>query len=452
MHGALPNGFSELMLARLWQDGAFARELRTIDGQRVAVVYGGVWTHANGPDFRDALLEIDGRLVRGSVELHLRASDWARHGHGRDAAYDDVVLHVVLVSDSADAAAGPNRNPIPSVNLIDFLTVPIDDLATGLAQRPLGSLGVATCLPTLADGRIDLIRSVLRRAGWRRLTEKQLRFAQSLVVLPPGEVLYRGVLDALGLMHNRTGMASLGERVTLACIEALESDVEQLTAALLGAAGLLPISPAHASIAELDAELIRDVDRVWPIVAVRLAIEPLPATVWALNRVRPANHPARRLASLARLLADSQQSGLLATFLALPLDDGESWLRWLDGVRPRIGRERSQQIAVNVFAPFLAAYADATGDDGLAERTGQLWEALPGAADDSVARGTLRQIVGDARVPVRLAIEAQGLHQIGRHGCRELRCFDCPIAMLALEREPGHVLREGLEWNATLGT
>ena len=165
-------------------------------------------------------------------------------------------------------------------------------------------------------------------------------------------------------------------------------------------------------------------------------IEPLPATTWSLNRVRPTNHPVRRLASLGALIEQSRVDGLLATFLALPLDSGRAWRGWLESVRPSIGRSRTDQLAVNVLAPFTAAYADAVGDDQFAERVGQLWESLPGAVDDSIAKATLTQIVGEARFRVSLAIESQGLHEIGRNGCRQLRCFECPIAALAVMHEP----------------
>jgi hypothetical protein len=53
----------------------------------------------------------------------------------------------------------------------------------------------------------------------------------------------------------------------------------------------------------------------------------------------------------------------------------------------------------------------------------------------------LTQIVGTHRFPVRLAIESQGLHEIGRNGCRELRCFDCPVAALAVMHEPEYALQ-----------
>ncbi|MGH9175697.1 MAG: DUF2851 family protein, partial [Vicinamibacterales bacterium] len=174
------NVVSELTLSRIWQDGLYAREMRTVDGRRVAVVYGGVWTHQDGPDFRDAMLEIDGRLARGSIELHLRSSDWNRHGHQHDLAYDSVVLHVVVDDDAHSPVSGPGGAEVVTIVLGDYLREPLDVLARRVFVRTLGSLGSRTCLPTIAGEQPDLIRDVLRRAGWQRLADKQLRFAQEL--------------------------------------------------------------------------------------------------------------------------------------------------------------------------------------------------------------------------------------------------------------------------------
>jgi hypothetical protein len=426
---------SELTLSRIWQDGLYAREMRTVDGRRVSVVYGGVWTHQDGPDFRDAMIEIDGRLLRGAVELHLRASDWLRHGHQHDPAYDAVVLHAVAENDLSDGVSGPNAGRVSTIVLPDFLKAPLPVLANQVFVTALGALGSRTCLPTLAGGRTDAIRDVLQRSGWRRLTAKQLRFAQELEHLPAGEVLYRGMLDGLGLMHNRDAMAALGSRLPLATLESLASN-DDVVSALLGTSGFLPISPSHAALAEMPGSVADRIEQSFVALAKKRHIDPLPTTIWTLNRVRPTNHPVRRLTSLGALIEQSRADGLLATFLALPLDGGRSWRGWLESVRPSIGRSRSDQLAVNVLAPFMAAYADAVGDDQLAERVGQLWESLPGAADDSIAKATLTQIVGQTRFRILLAIESQGLHEIGRNGCRQLRCFECPIAALAVMHEP----------------
>jgi len=429
---------SELTLSRIWQDGHYAREMRTVDGRRLSIIYGGVWTHQDGPDFRDAMVEIDGMLVRGSVELHLRASDWFRHGHQSDPNYDEVILHAVAENDMTTDVHGPSGPIIATVVLPDFLTSPLDALSASTFAVSLGALGSRTCLPTLAGGRRDLIHAVLRRAGWRRMSARQLRFSQELAHLPAGEVLYRGLLDAMGFMHNRDGMARLAERLPLATIEA--SGIRAATPLLLGVAGFLPLSPAHAELAGVQPAEMFGLEQRFDELVKHWRVEPLSPREWVLNRVRPLNHPVRRLASLGALLDATESDGLLGAVLSLPLDNGRSWRTWLEQVQPAIGRGRSDQISVNVLAPFLAAFAEATGDDALAEQVALVWEQLPGSIDDSVAKSALTQIVGDQRFPVRLAIESQGLHQIARDGCRELRCFECPIAELAVMHEPEYAL------------
>ena len=143
----------------------------------------------------------------------------------------------------------------------------------------------------------------------------------------------------------------------------------------------------------------------------------------------------RRLASGAALLALCNESGLLNAVLSRAGAPPDVWRRFLPTQHhPSAAPERIS--FGNVVAPFLAAYADAQGDETVAAQAGRLWEALPGTADDAVALATLRQIAGERRVKLALAIEAQGLHQIGRHGCAQLRCFECPIAELATRYEP----------------
>ena len=58
------------------------------------VVYPGRAGVTAGPDFRDALLEVEGvGRARGDVELHLRQQDWDAHGYGGDPKYNGVVVH-----------------------------------------------------------------------------------------------------------------------------------------------------------------------------------------------------------------------------------------------------------------------------------------------------------------------------------------------------------------------
>ena len=427
---------TELTMSRVWQDGRFSTTMRTTDGRRVSVVYRGVWTYSNGPDFRDAMIEIDGRLRRGSVELHVRSSDWDAHGHTADIGYDDVILHVVLDDDRHGPVVTKAGADVPTVTLPLFLSEPFEQVEREVFASTLGDVGGRPCLPTVSVNHPEQVRSALRQQGWKRLVARQLRFQQELERMPPGEVLYRGVLDGLGLSSNRLGMAEVADQLPYALVEAHAEVRVHALALLFLAGGFLPLTPAHASLADLSPAEIEQVERVADRLGQDILCGRASVPHWNLNRVRPANHPIRRLASLADLLHRSRDGGLLSTVLGVRLDRPTSWREWLESTRPAIGQARADQIVTNVFAPFSAAYADATGNRALGEAVSALWEQLPGSADDSIARATLRQIVGDTRFPIGLALENQGLHQIGRDGCGHLRCFECPIASLAVRLEP----------------
>ncbi len=84
----------ERLLAQLWRRSQ-GRKLRTTDGRRLSVIYPGRPAPGHGPDFRDALVELDGQQVAGPVEVHRTPAAWAAHGHRTDPAYHDVILHVV---------------------------------------------------------------------------------------------------------------------------------------------------------------------------------------------------------------------------------------------------------------------------------------------------------------------------------------------------------------------
>jgi hypothetical protein len=96
--GSRADGETEVMLQRRWAGAEFPAWISTESGERLRLLYPGTWNLGPGPDFRDArLLAESGHLLRGDVELHRRERDWIAHGHDRDPAYAEVVLHVLGV-------------------------------------------------------------------------------------------------------------------------------------------------------------------------------------------------------------------------------------------------------------------------------------------------------------------------------------------------------------------
>src|SRR3954465_8232897 len=111
-----PFSFPEKLLQKIWLRGDFdGASAATTDGRRVRILHPGKWNLLGGPDFRGARLRFcAGAEINGDVEVHLRATDWDAHGHARDAAYDGVVLHVLLFPpDSAQATKGAGGRTIP---------------------------------------------------------------------------------------------------------------------------------------------------------------------------------------------------------------------------------------------------------------------------------------------------------------------------------------------------
>ena len=86
----------EQLLHYVWKHKLFPlTALCTTSGKPVEVIDPGLHNSNAGPDFFNAKIKVDGMLWVGNVEIHDKASDWFLHGHDKDEAYDNVILHVV---------------------------------------------------------------------------------------------------------------------------------------------------------------------------------------------------------------------------------------------------------------------------------------------------------------------------------------------------------------------
>jgi hypothetical protein len=92
---------NEEFLAYLWGYRLLAPTLQTTSGEPVEVLFPGNRNPDAGPDFFNARLRIGSTLWAGNVEIHVRASDWYRHGHHTDDAYRNTILHVVWEDDTS---------------------------------------------------------------------------------------------------------------------------------------------------------------------------------------------------------------------------------------------------------------------------------------------------------------------------------------------------------------
>ncbi|MBM3942503.1 MAG: DUF2851 family protein [SAR202 cluster bacterium] len=396
----------ERLLAQLWQQRAARHEaLHASGGRRVRVLFPGRPGRGPGPDFRDALVEVEGLgLVQGDVEIHVRQEDWDAHGHGRDRAYSSVVLHAALEGDG-QATALPSGQSAPMISLKPLLEDPAP-AAEPWAEpvtfwQRLESAGYAK-----PDSQAGL-EALLDRAGDARFQAKSNLYLKFLQEQTPDQVAYEGLMEALGYRRNQQPFVKLAMQVPYAQVAQAARQVgRELRVQALQ--GWLEIMSGLAKGPAQDAP--PSLPKGWG--------SPLRAAEWHLAAVRPANHPLRRLAGAAVLLARFLDSGLAAGLAAAAACDRPQGLVQAlrapafagDSGPACIGPGRAADLAVNVALPCLRALAQVQGQSHLEEHYWALYRAFGKLEDNELIRAMTSQLAGDLWRPrINSARRQQGL-------------------------------------------
>jgi hypothetical protein len=429
----------EIAISRWWQSAPFKDPLKTTAGISMQVVFRGVWSHGLGPDFAGAMIAMEnGVLLSGSVEIHRHASDWHNHGHDRDPAYNDVILHAVLEDDGV-----PTRRADGKLVPVVVLAVQDDELRQADWDNARWSaVGGDVCAEHLATTQPVVIRNAIWELGDRRLAGKTARIEARLSNEEPATILYRELLDGLGYSANREPMRHLAAMAPAGVLTALQSTVEEehrdllMVSVLMGASGFLPLSPQLADAASLSMDDQATIERYWKHHGGPWHGAQIAPSSWNVTRVRPANHPARRIATAALLMARTPGGIVFEVTEAIRsganLDEllvGKS--EW-NGIN-LLGRGRATEIVTNSLVPFALALAEHTGDTGLAESASSYWERLAGGEQNAVTRRALKQVAGSARLTGLGARGLQGLIHLDTTLCAPRRCFECPVAHLVTQ-------------------
>ena len=221
----------ELLLQRIWLEGAFdGQGLVDQWGRSVVIEAAGEWNRLEGPDFRNARLRFDGELVEGDVEVHFSQEDWRRHGHGEDARYDRVILHVVyfpLRGGELEACTSKGL-ALPVVSLMAHLWYDLEEYADD--DSIVASAG--TWAKPALDELLALDEASRRDALVSKAKERwdlKLHFAgQRLAKLGWEGACHQTAMEVMGYARNRIPMLMVASRFGLAELRARSMDVDAL--------------------------------------------------------------------------------------------------------------------------------------------------------------------------------------------------------------------------------
>ena len=425
---------SEKQAALIWQQVG-RKELPSTEDEPVSVIYPGRTNGDNGPDFRDAVIANKFHLTKGDVEVHVKSSDWYSHKHHADAEYNNVILHVVMWHDCNSATLLQSGKPVPVLCL-----------AKALRHQPYLLPHQLPCFQILDRMDRQTLGRILNAAGEERFKQKAKHFQDELKQEEAGQVLFRGMMRALGYAKNTKPFEDLADRMPLNSVESREG-LALKQALLLGTAGLLPSQRWQGKFAR--EKEIQELEQIWQSAGKQ--VKTMRESDWNFSHIYPNNSPVRRIVAQSYLLERYCEERLLAGILQLvkeaPLPGGHRVLEngltvagdgyWRDhfdfDVRSKtkvsalLGNSKAGEITVNVILPFAFSWGELANEAKLTENAMELYRNYAKLAENCITRHMKKQLGLEEPFDFT-ACHQQGLIHVFSSYCREGRCSECPLA------------------------
>ena len=419
---------------RFFDDGSLCDR----EAGQIEVITPGDYNRDSGPDFFSTRLIIGGTEWAGNTEIHVNASDWYRHGHHTDHAYDNVILHLVHNEDTdVYTASGrrlitarPGYEPALWENYLDFVNNP----------SPLPCSG----LIGLTDS--FMVKHWLWSLGVERLQRKSNEIREMMVKTDNDweETLYRLISRYFGFRVNTDPFEMLASRLPLKIIRKHSDNLLQVEALLFGTAGLLDEALFREAVKD---EYYLVLSREYRVLRSKYSLQPVDGWLWKFHRLRPANFPTVRLSQLAALLSHSD--GLFSRVLECRDNDSlRSMLSvtasgyWnshyqfgkeVPSTAGRAGKQSVELLIINAVAPLLFVCGKIRQQQELCDRAIDILDSLPPEENSVMAD------FAKAGLKPESAFASQALLELRSLRCRNHRCLDCAIgsALIAM----GHRIR-----------
>lgn len=435
---AIMDKFMEMLLHYVWQHRMFPLgPLTTTDGQELEIIDPGLHNHGAGPDFSGAKIRIGGQLWAGNVEIHLRATDWYRHHHDTDVAYDSVVLHVVGTKDCEVTTT--NGRVLPS------FVLPVPAAVEDNYRELLAEEAYPPCYRVIPQlSRLE-VHSWMSALTIERLETKTQRIEHWLKETTGDweRAFFIILARAFGFGTNADAMERWAATIHPQHIGKHRDSLEQVEAFFLGMAGLVDTPPATSRAKRAEAADANDsskdaghsaspaqraggLEAEWRFLRSKFDLTPLPRSVWKMGRLRPQNSPQVRLAQLAELY----HSRRLDFSRVREAKDIEAMRRLLTatGGGYTLSDASTDLLIINAIAPILFAYGRSHSDEALTERAFELLESVK-AESNAITRSWAK-----AGITSQHAADSQALIELRTRYCDRKDCLRCRFGAAYLKK------------------
>ncbi|MDX9947744.1 MAG: DUF2851 family protein [Bacteroidales bacterium] len=396
------------------------------DGNPITVISPGEYNRDSGPDFFNARIVIAGTEWAGNVEIHIKASHFNAHGHDRDHAFDNVILHVVAEKDLK----------VYNANNEELLTTEIKfdpELYRKYIDLVNNPCAIA-CRDELKGADSFLLRSWLNSLLIERLQMKSEAVMKIWTATGNDwdETFYRVLSRYFGFRVNTEPFEMLATALPFRIIRKHADNRLQIEALLFGSAGMLEEGLFKNALSD---QYYVDLIREYKVLSAKYSLRPIHGWLWKFCRLRPVNFPTVRLSQLAALL--STAGGLFSRTLAA---GDVSQLKDLFGVAAssywdnhyifgkeskrsgkHTGDQASDILLINAVMPMIFIYGRTHDDRKLCDRALDLLADIDPERNSVIRDWTLAGMVPES------AFDTQALIQLTDEYCSKRKCLDCRI-------------------------
>ena len=392
------------------------------EGEYIEIIDPGMLNTNAGPDFFNAKIKVGDKTWAGNIEIHKSSSDWKRHNHQSDPAYNSVILHIVEKID-CDVYTQEGRK-IPQVSI----EVP-DKIASNYSHL-LSSSFTIPCSNKLSKVPKIYFNQFLYSLLAERLERKTKDIFKVLDKFNNSwdETFYVLLARNFGFGLNSDEFERLALSLPYFYIQKHSDNIFQVEALLFGQAGLLEDDT------QMDDYYI-DLRKEYQFLRKKYTLKNLDGVIFKSLRVRPQGFPQVRIAQLAAVLQQSKRlfshilekedENLLRLFFHI--NASEYWQTHYTFGKPSnkrtkyLGDASIDVILINTVVPILFSYGKKNNIEKYCMRAQSILEDLKPERNNIVVEFKKHGI------KTQNAADTQSLIQLKKEYCDKRKCLYCKI-------------------------
>jgi len=427
--------FSEEFLYHIWDAQHLKEKLKTLSGKKIIIKFPGRWNTDSGPDFKDAILEINGKIQKGDIEIDLTTYNWKSHSHNENPEFNSVLLHIVYEDNGKyPFTISDDGGKIEVLEIKEQLADDINKLIKHYSGKQYLEKDKTCKLFNKMNN--DETEHFLAEMGMMRFEKKIKRFSAEHFFSNFDHLLYMGIMEALGYSKNKYQMLQISLNnpyIVLKQFYNAGMTKDEFIAILLCSSKLIDHLPTTIS---------NDQKENWQILYQKQKFVNQSFDIkWKLFRIRPVNHPVVRILQVTDLLYDSLETSFFHNILKLfsfPSDNFKlsdfkkklySYFQTENNYLPeryKLGKTRIDTILINIILPLTIIYAREKKYKKLEETAINFYQNFPGLPANYLTQYMEKFLSEEQKKLVRKrAIYQQGLLNVYYENCQYHSCDDC---------------------------